>query len=121
MAKTFFAGDDPIGKRIFFDFELQRERNEGIPAPRYEIVGVVADVLPTLDGRNDPTLYRPAIVLLGTQHPDVTVFGYPPWIAVVPDINGVCSVFGTFEITSKPTNAASTRIAMSVMMSMASS
>ena len=31
----------------------------------------------------DPTLYRPAIVLLGTQHPDVTVFGYPPWIAVV--------------------------------------
>jgi len=31
----------------------------------------------------DPTLYRPAIALLGTQHPDVTVFGYPPWMAVV--------------------------------------
>ena len=31
----------------------------------------------------DPTLYRPAIALLGTQHPDVTVFGYPPWIALV--------------------------------------
>ncbi len=37
-----------------------------------------------------------------------------PWIAFVPDISGVCSVFGTFEITSKPTNAASTRIAISV-------
>ena len=31
----------------------------------------------------DPALYRPAIVLLGTQHPDVTVFGYPPWMALV--------------------------------------
>ena len=30
-----------------------------------------------------------------------------PWIAFVPDINGVCSVFGTFEITSKvPEHAA---------------
>ena len=40
-----------------------------------------------------------------------------PWIALVPDISGVCSVFGTFEITSKPTNAASTRIASSVRRS----
>jgi hypothetical protein len=31
----------------------------------------------------DPALYRPAIAVLGTQHPDVTVFGYPPWIALV--------------------------------------
>ena len=38
-------------------------------------------------------------------------------IAFVPDISGVCSVFGTFEITSKPTNAASTRIASSVSRS----
>ena len=34
-----------------------------------------------------------------------------PWIAFVPDISGVCSVFGTFEITAKPTKPASTRIA----------
>ena len=27
-----------------------------------------------------------------------------PWIALVADISGVCSVFGTLEITSKPTN-----------------
>jgi hypothetical protein len=32
----------------------------------------------------------------------------------VPDINGVCKVFGTFEMTANPTNAASTRIAISV-------
>ena len=40
-----------------------------------------------------------------------------PWIAFVADISGVCSVFGTFEMTSKPTNAASTRIASSVSRS----
>ena len=40
-----------------------------------------------------------------------------PWIAFVPLIRGVCSVFGTFEMTSKPTNAASTRIAISVSRS----
>src|SRR5271166_4724476 len=34
-----------------------------------------------------------------------------PWIAFVPDINGVCRVLGTLEITAKPTNPASTRIA----------
>jgi putative ABC transport system permease protein len=61
MAKTFFGSDDPIGKRIFFDFELQRERNEGFPTPRYEIVGVVGDVLSTLDARIEPTLYRPML------------------------------------------------------------
>ena len=43
-----------------------------------------------------------------------------PWIALVADISGVCSVFGTFEITSKPTNAASTRIASSVSRSIGS-
>jgi predicted permease len=59
MAKNVFGGEDPIGKRIFFDYEVQRERNDGSPAPRYEIVGVVSDVLPTLDGRIEPTLYRP--------------------------------------------------------------
>jgi len=59
MAKTVFGVDDPIGKRIFFDYEVQRERNDGSPAPRYEIVGVVSDVLPTVDNKVWPTLYRP--------------------------------------------------------------
>src|SRR5262249_47193638 len=61
MAKAFFAGDDPIGKRIFFGFEVQRERNEGVPAPRYQVIGVVSDVLPTIDRRVEPTLYRPLL------------------------------------------------------------
>jgi hypothetical protein len=42
-----------------------------------------------------------------------------PWIALVADISGVCRVFGTFEMTSKPTNAARTRMVSSVSRSMA--
>ena len=34
-----------------------------------------------------------------------------PWMALVPVIKGVCRVLGTLEITAKPTNPASTRIA----------
>ena len=40
-----------------------------------------------------------------------------PWIALVADMSGVCSVFGTFEMTSKPTKAASTRMVSSVSRS----
>ena len=43
-----------------------------------------------------------------TRRPPSTTI---PWIAFVPDISGVCSVFGTFEMTAKPTKPASTRIA----------
>src|SRR5439155_8600468 len=32
-----------------------------------------------------------------------------PWMALVPDISGVCSSVGTFEITSNPRKIASTR------------
>ena len=38
-----------------------------------------------------------------------------PWIAFVCDISGVWRVVGTFEITSKPTNAARTKIVISVI------
>src|SRR5262249_20351963 len=37
-----------------------------------------------------------------------------PWIAFVPDISGVCSSVGTFEITSKPRKIASIKIVSSV-------
>jgi putative ABC transport system permease protein len=63
MAKAFFDGQDPIGKRIFFDFEVQRERLQGFPAPRYEIVGIVGDVMPALDAPIRPSLYRPLLDL----------------------------------------------------------
>ena len=36
-----------------------------------------------------------------------------PWIAFVPDISGVCSIVGTFEITSMPTKIASAKIVSS--------
>jgi putative ABC transport system permease protein len=65
MANAFFAGEDPIGKRIFFDFEVQRERNQGIPAPRYEIIGAVGDVVPSLDRPIRPSLYRPLLDVAG--------------------------------------------------------
>ncbi len=67
MAKAVFPNEDPIGKRVFFDFEVQRERNEGFPAPRYEIIGVVGDVRATLDRPMQPTIYRP-ILDLGTSN-----------------------------------------------------
>ena len=33
-----------------------------------------------------------------------------PWIAFAPDISGVCSVVGTFEMTSLPTQMASMKM-----------
>jgi putative ABC transport system permease protein len=63
MAKQFFPGEDPLGRRIFFDFEVQREKVEGFPAPRYEIIGVVGDVRPSLQEDVGPTLYRPLLDL----------------------------------------------------------
>lgn len=65
MAKTFFPGEDPLGKRIVFDFEMQRERIEGLPAPRYEVIGIVGDVRPTLQDREAPMLYRPLLDIAG--------------------------------------------------------
>jgi len=61
LARTNFPNEDPIGKQIFFDFELQRQRNEGTPAPRYEVIGVVGDVVTTLDSPVRPMLYRPLL------------------------------------------------------------
>jgi len=40
-----------------------------------------------------------------------------PWIALVADIKGVWRVFGTLEMTSRPTKAARTRIVISVSRS----
>ncbi len=37
-----------------------------------------------------------------------------PWIAFVPDMSGVCSSVGTFEITSKPRKTASTSTVSSI-------
>ena len=50
MAKVFFPGEDPIGKSVRIDWE----RN-----PRFEVVGVVGDVLSNLDSPPEPTMYLP--------------------------------------------------------------
>jgi putative ABC transport system permease protein len=54
MAKTFFPSEDPIGKRIRFD---SYAANADIP--RFEIVGIVGDMLTSLAEGPQPTLYRP--------------------------------------------------------------
>src|SRR6476620_9912761 len=41
-----------------------------------------------------------------------------PWMALAPDISGVCSVEDTLEMTSMPTNAASTKIVSQVIASL---
>src|SRR4051812_4340256 len=60
------------------------------------------------------SLRKPCAGPISSRPPRTTM----PWIAFVPDISGVCRVFGTFEMTSKPTKAASTRMASSVTRSM---
>jgi putative ABC transport system permease protein len=52
-ARTFFRGVDPIGKRIHFEPDPLKPE-----VPRFEIVGVVGDVLTGIDQRPEPTIYR---------------------------------------------------------------
>jgi predicted permease len=81
MAKTVFPNEDPIGKQIYFDFQRQREQNDGTPAPRYQIIGIVGDVLAALEDPISPALYRPVLdggggavtILLHTQVDPETV------------------------------------------------
>ncbi len=37
-----------------------------------------------------------------------------PWMALLPDIRGVCRMVGTLEMTSKPRKTASTKIEISL-------
>ena len=62
MARKVFPNEDPIGKRIFFDYEVQNSKqNPSRPVPKYEIIGVVADTVTTVDRDPAPTLYRPLL------------------------------------------------------------
>ena len=61
MAREFFPGEDPVGKRIFFDYEVQRAKLGGAPVTKFEIVGVVGDVVAALDREPQSTLYRPLL------------------------------------------------------------
>jgi len=61
MAKTVFPTEDPMGKRIFFDYEVQAARLNNQPVPHYEVIGVAAHVRPTLAEKPYPMLYRPLL------------------------------------------------------------
>ena len=59
LAKTYFPGEDPIGRRLTLSAELQQEKLQGIPAPHYEIIGVVGDTPDAIDRKSGPTFYMP--------------------------------------------------------------
>src|SRR5690606_12570156 len=66
-------------------------------------------IVPNAMAITDSTLLStPSVPIPNTTSPPSSTM---PWMALVPDINGVCSVVGTREITTKPRNPASTRIA----------
>lgn len=50
MAKAFFPESDPLGRYLIIDWD---------GAPRFEIVGIVADVLSNLNRPAEPTMYLP--------------------------------------------------------------
>jgi predicted permease len=50
MASKFFPNEDAIGRSLLLDWE---------GGPRFEIVGIVGDVLSTLDRPPEPTMYFP--------------------------------------------------------------
>ena len=59
LVKTYFQGEDPIGRHLTLDAELRFEQMHGLPAPHYEIVGVVGDTPDELDRATGPTFYMP--------------------------------------------------------------
>jgi predicted permease len=61
LAKQYFAGEDPLGKVIRIGADEERSKVKGTPVPRYQIVGVVGDVLTHLDAEIQPTFYLPVL------------------------------------------------------------
>ena len=70
MARQFFPHEDPIGKYISFGVDVEKANSTGIPVPRYQIIGIVGDVVANLDARIQPTVYVP---LLDGQSSDVYI------------------------------------------------
>jgi predicted permease len=61
LAKEFFAGEDPIGRVITIGFDQELSKLKGTPVPRYQVIGVVGDVLKELDAKVQPTFYVPLL------------------------------------------------------------
>jgi putative ABC transport system permease protein len=61
MAKTYFPHEDPIGEKIFFGVDINKQKFKGNPVPHYEVIGVVGDVLSGIDQKVTPTVYMPLL------------------------------------------------------------
>ncbi len=61
LAKQYFAGEDPLGRYITIGNDVEQNKQSGKPIPRYQIVGVVGDVLKHLDKKIQPTFYVPLL------------------------------------------------------------
>ncbi|MFN7997073.1 MAG: ABC transporter permease [Bryobacteraceae bacterium] len=55
-AKAFFPGGDPLGKHIYLAWDQPDQKY-----PRFEIVGIVGDVVKRLDAPVQPTMYFPLL------------------------------------------------------------
>lgn len=61
LAREYFAGQDPIGHFITRGIDYEFGALKGIPVPRYQVIGVVGDVLQHLDAKVEPTMYVPLL------------------------------------------------------------
>ncbi len=108
MARKFFDGEDPIGKQLKIDWE---------GAPRFEIVGIVGDVLSDLDRPLEPTMYLPlnsgrleygSLVVTASAGRDATALALPVQKAIAgmdPDL-AVSDVLTMDERIGKSTESA---------------
>jgi len=61
FAKQYFAGEDPLGRYITIGVDVEQNKRSGKPVPRYQVIGVVGDVLKHLDAKIQPTFYVPLL------------------------------------------------------------
>ncbi len=61
LARQFFPHEDSLGKYISFEIDAEKAKSTGIPVPRYQIIGIVGDVVANLDARIEPTMYVPLL------------------------------------------------------------
>jgi putative ABC transport system permease protein len=61
LAKQYFTGEDPLGRYITIGNDVEQNKQSGKPVPRYQVIGVVGDVLKHLDKKIQPTFYVPLL------------------------------------------------------------
>jgi len=73
LARTFFLNEDPIGRELITHSAIEREKAQGIPAPRYQVIGIVGDVRADIDQSAQPTMYFPVFDSTGYDEVFVTL------------------------------------------------